>query len=207
MKMAAAEALWKTEKPASLSLLTIGNLKGQEVFSIRVPALLSLLACNNLTCQVQGLDGLQAQYEQTYGPGNYEPPVVVTYWSFRGMLTAGLLMVLLAFIGLYLVLRDRLERTPLFLRALPFAIILPYIGNTSGWILTEVGRQPWIVFGLMKTENAVSKVVSTGSVLFSLAIFALVYGVLILADVYLLAKYARPEPKADEEPSSALGAY
>jgi cytochrome d ubiquinol oxidase subunit I len=207
MKMAAAEALWKTEEPASLSLLTIGNLHGQEVFSIRIPALLSLLACNNLTCQVQGLDNLQAQYEGTYGPGNYEPPVVVTYWSFRGMLTAGLLLILLALIGLYLVLRDRLERTPLFLRIAPFAIILPYVANTSGWMLTEVGRQPWIVFGLMKTENAVSTAVSTGSVLLSLVVFALVYGVLILADIYLLAKYARPASPPEEEPSPALGVY
>jgi cytochrome d ubiquinol oxidase subunit I len=207
MKMAAAEALWKSEQPASLSLLTIGNLHGQEVFSIRIPAVLSLLACNNLTCRVQGLDELQAQYEQTYGPGNYEPPVVVAYWSFRGMLTAGLLMLLLALIGLYLVLRDRLERTPLFLRVLPLAIALPYIANTSGWILTEVGRQPWIVFGLMKTEQAVSTVVGTGSVLFSLLAFALLYGVLIVADVYLLAKYARQGSTAKEEADQAAGVY
>ncbi len=207
MKMAAAEALWKSEQPASLSLLTIGNLHGQEVFSIRVPAVLSLLACNNLTCKVEGLDELQAQYEQTYGPGNYEPPVVVAYWSFRGMLTAGLLMPLLALIGLYLVLRDRLARAPLFLRIMPFAILLPYIANTSGWMLTEVGRQPWIVFGLMKTENAVSKVVGTGSVLFSLLIFALVYGLLIVADIYLLAKYARQESSTEEESPQAAGAY
>jgi cytochrome d ubiquinol oxidase subunit I len=207
MKMAAAEALWETRQPAPLSLLTIGNLKGEEVFSIRIPAVLSLLACNNLTCRVEGLDQLQAQYQQTYGPGNYKPPVVVAYWSFRGMLTAGMLMILLALIGLYLVLRDRLERFPLFLRVLPWAIALPYLANTSGWMLSEVGRQPWIVFGLMKTQDAVSTAVSSGEVLFSLVILALVYGALIVADVYLLAKYARRGTAEEQEPVPALAGH
>jgi cytochrome d ubiquinol oxidase subunit I len=208
MKMAAAEALWKSEQPAPLSLLTIGNLQGEEVFSIRIPAVLSLVACNNLTCRIQGLDELQAQYETTYGAGNYEPPVVVAYWSFRGMLTAGLLMVLLALIGLYLVLRNRLEQTPLFLRVMPFAILLPYIANTSGWTLTEVGRQPWIVFGLMKTQDAVSTAVPGGTVLFSLLVFTLLYAALIAADIYLLAKYARSEAAPEEkEAPSAVGVY
>jgi cytochrome d ubiquinol oxidase subunit I len=205
MKMAAAEALWKTEQPASLSLLTIGNLQGQEVFSIRIPAVLSLLACNNLTCQVQGLDNLQAEYETIYGSGNYEPPVVIAYWAFRGMLTPGVFMPLLVLIGLYLVLRNRLEQTPLFLRVMPWAIFLPYIANTSGWMLTEVGRQPWIVFGLMKTEQAVSVAVAPGTVLFSLLIFTLLYGVLMAADVFLLAKYARRGAAEQEAASSTAG--
>jgi cytochrome d ubiquinol oxidase subunit I len=207
MKMAAAEALWKTEQPAPLSLLTIGNLKGEEIFSIRVPAMLSLLACNNLTCTVEGLDNLQAQYEQTYGPGNYEPPVVVAYWAFRGMLTSGLLMPLLVLLGLYLVFRKRLEQTPLYLRVMPFAILLPYIANTAGWTLTEVGRQPWIVFGLMKTEQAVSTVVPPGTMLFSLVIFTLLYGVLMAADVFLLARYGGRGTAPEEAANLAPGVY
>jgi cytochrome d ubiquinol oxidase subunit I len=207
MKMAAAEALWETSQPAPLSLLTIGNLKGEEIFSIRIPVLLSLLSCNNLTCQVEGMDQLQAQYQQTYGPGNYEPPVIVAYWSFRGMLAAGMLMILLALIGLYLVLRDRLERFPLFLRILPWVIVLPYVANTSGWMLSEVGRQPWIVFGLMKTQDAVSTAVSSGMVLFSLVILGLVYGALIVADVYLLAKYARQGITEEKEPVPAMAIH
>jgi cytochrome d ubiquinol oxidase subunit I len=193
MKMAAAEALWATEQPASLSLLTIGNLKDQEIFSIRVPALLSLLACNNLTCEVRGMNSIQAEYEQKYGPGSYEPPIAVSYWAFRGMLTPGLLMPLLVAIGLYLVLKERLERQPRYLRVLTWAIPLPYIANTSGWILTEVGRQPWIVFGLMKTQDAVSPVVSSGAVFLSLALFILLYAALLAADIYLLARFARQE--------------
>jgi cytochrome d ubiquinol oxidase subunit I len=191
MKMAAAEALWTTEEPAALSLLTIGNLQGQEVFSIRIPRLLSLLACNNLTCQVRGLNELQAEYQQTYGPGNYEPPIAITYWAFRTMLTPGLLMPLLTLLGLYLALRNRLDRHRWLLRLLPWAIVLPYIANTAGWVLAEVGRQPWIVFGLMRVEDGVSAAVSTGEVTFTLVVFALLYGALMVADAFLLVKFAR----------------
>ena len=197
MKMAAAEALWTTEEPASLSLLTIGNLQGQEVFSIRVPGLLSLLACNNLTCQVRGLNELQAEYEQTYGPGKYEPPIAITYWAFRVMLTPGLIMPLLTLLGLYFVLRGRLAGQRWFLRLLPLAIVLPYIANTAGWVLAEVGRQPWIVFGLMRVEDGVSAAVSAGEVTFTLVAFVLLYSALMAADAYLLAKFARQGATAE----------
>ncbi len=197
MKMAAAEALWTTEEPASLSLLTIGNLRQEEVFSIRLPAALSLLSCNNLTCEVRGMDDIEAEYRQIYGPGDYQPPIALTYWSFRGMLTPGLLMPLLAALGLYYVLRGRLDRQRWFLRLLPWAIVLPYVANSAGWLLTEVGRQPWIVFGLMRIEDAISTAVSVGEVAFTLAVFTLLYGALMAADAYLLAKFARQGAAAE----------
>jgi cytochrome d ubiquinol oxidase subunit I len=197
MKMAAAEALWETEDPASMSLFTIGNEpERRDVFAIKIPAVLSLLAYNRLDGAVEGINNLQARYEQEYGPGNYVPPVAVTYWAFRGMLTPGLLMPLIALLCLYLILKDRVDRYPRLLRLLPLAIGLPYLANSSGWILTEVGRQPWIVFGLMRTQDAVSPSVSTGEVLFSLVIFTLLYAALIGADAYLLLKFARRGPAA-----------
>jgi len=200
MKLAAAEALWETEQPASLSLLTIGTLSGrEEVFSIRLPAAMSLLTCDNLTCEVQGIHNLQAEYEQAYGPGYYVPPIPLTYWSFRGMLTAGVVMVLLSLFALYLVLRRKVEKVRWFLYLLPWAMVLPYLANSTGWMMAEVGRQPWIVFGVMLTEAGVSVVVSAGAVLLSLAVFTLLYGALIVADVYLLAKYARKGPTEDEK--------
>jgi cytochrome d ubiquinol oxidase subunit I len=200
MKLAAAEALWETEQPASLSLLTIGTLSGrEEVFSIRLPAAMSLLTCDNLTCEVQGIHNLQAEYEQVYGPGDYIPPIPLIYWSFRGMLTAGIAMVLLSLFALYLVLRRKVEKVRWFLYLLPWAMVLPYLANTSGWMMAEVGRQPWIVFGVMRTEAGVSVVVSAGAVLLSLVLFILLYGALIVADVYLLAKFARKEPAPDSE--------
>lgn len=192
MKMAAAEALWETEDPASFSVLTIGNLsQTRSVFQIRLPRLLSLLAYNQLTGAVEGINNLQAQYQQTYGPGSYVPPVAVAYWSFRGMVGAGFAMVALAGYALFMVMGDMYEIRPQVLKLFMWAIALPYLANTAGWLLTELGRYPWVVFGLMKIENAVSPTVSAGSVLISLIGFTLVYGVLMVADIYLLAKYAK----------------
>jgi cytochrome d ubiquinol oxidase subunit I len=201
MKMAAAEALWETEQRAPLSLLTIGNeSERRDVFAIKLPSFLSLLACNNLTCEVKGVNNLQSEYEQTYGPGDYVPPVAVSYWAFRGMLTPGLIMPLLALLGLYLLLRNRLEGQTWFLRLLPWAIPLPYLANSTGWILAEVGRQPWIVFGLMRVEDGVSPGVPAGTVLFSLLVFTLLYAALMGADIYLLSKFARQATEAGEDP-------
>lgn len=195
MKMAAAEALWDTEQPASMSLFTVGDMVNRkDVFAIRVPALLSILACNRTDCAVQGINDLQAEYEQKYGPGNYVPYVVLIYWAFRGMVGAGMLMIALAAFALYRTLRGRTGTPVWFLRILPFAIVLPYLGNSTGWIMTEMGRQPWIVFGVLKTQEAASPSVAGGMVLASLVGFTLLYAALMVADVYLLAKYAKADP-------------
>jgi len=200
MKLAAAEALWKSEQPAALSLLTIGDLSGtRELFSIRLPYVLSLLTCNNLTCEVRGMDELQAELEAVHGPGDYKPPIPIIYWAFRGMLTAGLLMILLVLPALYLVLKGKLDPPPKSIRLLLLAIPLPYLANSSGWIMAEVGRQPWIVYELMLTREGVSTGVAAGTVLFSLLAFTLVYAALMGVDVYLLANYARKGVGAETE--------
>jgi len=192
MKMAAAEALWETEQPADLSLFTISDeSERREVFAIKLPALMSLLNCNNFTCEIPGINEIQAEYEQTYGPGDYIPPVTVVFWAFRGMVGAGLAMIALAAMALFLALKKWLDRYPWVFRLLAWSIPLPYLANTGGWLLAEVGRQPWIVFGLMRTEEGVSVSVSGGMVVFSLVAFALLYGALMVADLYLLFKYAR----------------
>jgi cytochrome d ubiquinol oxidase subunit I len=207
MKMAAAEALFESENPASFSLITIGDLsQRKEVFAIRIPRLLSLLAYNKLSGEVQGINNLQSLYETEYGASyNYRPPIAVIYWSFRAMVGSGLLMFALVAFALYLSIKKRITAMPRFLKLLPYAIILPYIANTAGWVMTEMGRQPWIVFGLQRTENAVSPNVSTGMVGLSLLLFAVVYGALMAVDVYLLAKYGKAGPDADsaEQPVAA----
>jgi cytochrome d ubiquinol oxidase subunit I len=195
MKMAAAEALWESEDPAPFSLLTISNERERRaIFEIRIPLMLSMLSYNRPTGMVRGINDLQAEYEEEFGPGDYVPLVTVTYWAFRLMVGAGFLMAFLALYGLYLVVKGRFENKPRFLRLLMWAIALPYIANTTGWLLTELGRQPWIVYGLMKTSDAVSPNVTAGTVLFSLIGFALLYGMLMAADVYLLVKYAKGGP-------------
>jgi cytochrome d ubiquinol oxidase subunit I len=132
--------------------------------------------------------------------------VAVVYWAFRGMFVSGMVMVLVALIGLYLLLRKRLVRASWFLRLLPLAIFLPYLANSSGWILTEVGRQPWIVFGLLKTQDAVSPGVSSWAMLFSLLAFTLIYDVLMAVDIYLLVRYARKGTAVEEEAPALAGA-
>ena len=206
MKMAAAEALMETEDPASFSLLSIVNEADMtDVFSIRIPGLLSFLAYNTFQGEVKGIHELQVTYQDLYGPGNYVPPVAVSYWTFRLMVGAGFLMALLALVGLYLVFKERFEQQRLYLTLLMPAMALPYIANTTGWLLTELGRQPWIVFGLQKTEDAVSPAVSAGMVLFSLATFTVLYGALMVADIYLLSKYAKSGP--EEQDLSPAGAH
>jgi cytochrome d ubiquinol oxidase subunit I len=130
MKMAEAEGLFQSEDHAGLSLFTIGDWSSARRFSrIRIPGALSFLAYNALRRGARHLTDLQAEYEETYGPGNYIPPVAFSYWNFRVMFGAGLLMGVLALSALYLQLRGRAQPR-WFLRVLVAAIALPYIAKT-----------------------------------------------------------------------------
>ncbi len=201
MKMAAAEALWDTEQPAAFSLFTIGDMvKREDIFAIKIPGLLSFLSCNNFSCEVQGMNQLQAMYEQQYGPGNYIPNAMLAYWNFRLMVGAGMLMLLLALYGVWLMYKKRdFRQHANFLLVAVWALILPYLANATGWLFTELARQPWVVFGLMKTEQGVSNTVPASWVLLSLITYTLLYAALIVANVYLLRKYARRDPEEESE--------
>jgi cytochrome d ubiquinol oxidase subunit I len=195
MKFSAIEAHWETSQPASFSILTIGDLTGKrEVWSIRFPRVLSFLACNNFDCEVRGVNDIQKEYVAKYGPGDYIPLMVVTYWTFRFMMTVGFLMMLLSFLFL-LATRKPFENAK-WMKWVPWVVALPYIANSSGWILTEMGRQPWIVQGLLTVEKAVSPNLTTLDLLISLIGFAALYGSLAVAMVYLMKKYAIAGPDA-----------
>ncbi len=207
MKMAATEALWETENPASFSIFSIVNEQEQrDIVSIRIPRVLSFLYFFRPEGEVPGIRNLQDANARQHGPGNYVPPITVLYWTFRFMVGAGFLMAFLALCGLYLLVKKRIEPSRWFLTGLTWALFLPYIANTCGWLMTELGRQPWVVYGLMKTDEAVSPTLTGGLVLFSLVTFTLLYGVLMVADVYLLVKYAKAEP-GPEESSAPAGVY
>ena len=206
MKMAAAEALWETENPASFSIISIVDQENQkDVFSFRIPAVLSLLSFNRFDGEVRGIKDIQVEYEEMYGPGNYIPPITINYWSFRAMVGSGFLMLFLTSLGLYLVMQEKVLSFRM-LRFFPFAIALPYLANTSGWILTEVGRQPWVVYGYLQTSEAISPNVTVGMLWLSVIGFSVIYGALMVVDVYLLTKYAKKiafdEPKRTEEEKS-----
>jgi cytochrome bd ubiquinol oxidase subunit I len=201
MKFASVEAHWETSAPAEFSIITIGDLTGKrEVWSFRtdqigIPGILSFLACNNFDCEVLGTNEIQRQYEATYGPADYIPLMVVTYWTFRFMMTIGFFMIAVTAFFMYLSLTGKLEKSK-WLKWMPAMIALPYIANMSGWILTEMGRQPWIVQGLLKVEDAVSPNLTTLDLLISLIGFTAVYGSLAFAMVYLMRKYAKAGPDA-----------
>jgi len=200
MKIAAAEALLKSENPASFSLLSIVDQSTmREIVSLRIPRVLSLLAYNRLEGEVKGVLDLQQEYQSRFGPGNYVPNIAVTYWSFRIMVGSGFLMLFLALYALYRVMRRQVDSKAFkFLNLFSLALALPYLANITGWMLTEMGRQPWVVYGKLRTADAVSPALTGGMVLTTLIGFTVVYGLLIIADVYLLVKYARGGPeKAD----------
>jgi cytochrome d ubiquinol oxidase subunit I len=206
MKMAAAEALWYSEDPASFSILTIGDLaQRRDVFAIRVPRLLSLLAYNQLTGEVKGIHDLQAEYVQQYGEGNYIPPVAVTYWTFRIMVGSGILLGWFGLYAVFIVMAELFDNRRFAWRIFPYTIALPYIANTSGWLMTELGRVPWVVYGVMKIEDAISPTVSGGMVLFTLIAFTLIYASLMVATIYLLRKYAIAGPTLTEPEGPAPG--
>ena len=193
MKIAAAEAQWETCQPCSFSLFQIGGGNNDETPTqiIQVPHLLSILATLSWNGQVIGLNELQAQYEQQYGPGYYVPNVFIQYWSMRVMAYGGSLLFLLSVVAAFLMWRRRFVTSRWFLWCAVWAIPIPFILNTSGWLLTENGRQPWIVQGLLLTRDAVSPSVSTASLVTSIAAFLILYGVLAVIDWLLMTRYAR----------------
>ena len=202
MKMAAAEALYHTAAPAPFSLLTIGSLNGSKpIFEITLPRLLSFLADGNWSGQVQGIDNLQQQYSAQYGPGSYVPVIPVTYWSFRIMIGAGLLAALIALVALWAVRKGRKPTSKWLLAGAIVLPFLPLLGNTGGWIMTEMGRQPWIVYGQMKTAAGVSAN-SAGEVLTSLIVFTLLYGVLAVIEVGLMLKTIKAGLGSEQEPGA-----
>jgi cytochrome bd ubiquinol oxidase subunit I len=204
MKMAAAEALYTTRTSAPMSLFSVAPFQEHPTRSsidIRIPNLLSVLATNTLDGKVEGINTLQARYQHKYGPGDYRPIIGVTYWSFRIMAGIGVALLVLAAYGMWLLFRGKLERSKRFLRLTTWAIALPILANTAGWIFTEMGRQPWVVQGLLLTRNAVSPSVPAWEVLISLVGFTLLYGVLAVVDGWLMFKYAKnvpPQTPADE---------
>jgi cytochrome bd ubiquinol oxidase subunit I len=198
MKMIASESAWEAEAPASMSLLTITNqAEGRNIIDIRMPYMLSLLVHLNLTGEVEGINQLQQQYVERFGEGYYVPPINVTNYAFRVMLGVGLLIILVSILCVIQIMRKKPLRNIILFKYFPFLAILPLLATTSGWILTEMGRQPWIVFGLLKTEDAVSPNLTPGMVLATLIGFVLVYALLMAAEIYLLLKYAKagPEPE------------
>jgi len=195
MKIAAAEAQWTTCQPCSFSLFQIGGGNNDHTPTqiLAIPHLLSLLATNHWDGKVIGLSPLQSQYSKKFGPGYYVPNVFIQYWSMRVMAYIGVAVFLLGLWGLWLIRRKKLTTSRLFLWVAVWSAVLPFLMNTAGWLLTESGRQPWIVQGIMLTKNGVSPTVSTTDIAITLAGFVLLYAVLGTVDLMLMLKYSREQ--------------
>lgn len=198
MKMAAAEALYETTSNAPLSLLTIGTLDGtRSVYQIDVPSVLSFMATGDVNGTVKGINDLQKEYEKTYGAGDYTPNIPIAYWGFRLMIGFGAIAFLFAALVLWQMRKGGLPHGKWFLPAMIATPFLPLLANSFGWIFTESARQPWAVFGLIKTEDGVSAVVSAGSVLFTMIVFTLLYGVLAFIEIGLTLKVIKNGPATE----------
>lgn len=221
MKMAAAEGIWEdTADPAPWSAFAlIDTEKRENSFEINIPYAMSFLAYSKFEGSLKGMETLQKEYSDKYdsvvGEGtNYIPPVKTTYWSFRLMIGFGMGMILLSLAGVYLWKKNSLERSRLFLKLLLPAISFPFLANTFGWIMTEVGRQPWTVFGLMTTADSISPNVSGETILFSLIMYVLLFTILAGVMIYLMVREIKKGPeihdnvnaKVSTDPFSKVGA-
>jgi len=197
MKMAAAEALWETEEScAGLSLVAI-PVPSQErnAFAITVPCALSLLATNSLDGSVTGIKELQAQAQAEFGPGDYAPNVWIAFYAFRAMIGFGLIGGAWLAFAAWRTRGGRMPTSRWFWGISIWLVLTPWLGNLFGWIFTENGRQPWVVYGELKTVDAVSNL-TPGLVLASLIGFVLLYGLLAVIEVRLLLRIIRRGPTA-----------
>ncbi|MFJ4601966.1 MULTISPECIES: cytochrome ubiquinol oxidase subunit I [Streptomyces] len=235
MKMAAAEALWDGQKPAPFSVFAYGDVdKGHNTVAVEVPGLLSFLANDDFTSYVPGINDVNKAEQQKFGPGDYRPNIPVAYWGFRWMIGFGMASFTLGALGLWLTRKKFLlpghlrtgddevphlvlfggrtlgpKLTHWFWRVATWTMAFPLIANSWGWIFTEMGRQPWVVYGLFQTRQAVSPGVSQTEVAISMAVFTALYAILAVIEVRLLAKYAKAGPpeltEADLNPPTKIG--
>jgi cytochrome d ubiquinol oxidase subunit I len=189
-KFAAMESIWETKKGVGLNLLLLPDpiRECNSVEQLCIPNAVSMLAFHTPDAEIKGLKEF---------PPDLRPPVTPVFLSFRLMVGLGTFFILASLLAVFLSRTEGLERNRLFLNVLVWSIPLPYIANQLGWIVAEVGRQPWIVYGVLKTSDAVSKAISTPQVFGSLIGFVLLYGALGAVDIYLLTKYARKGPDDD----------
>ncbi|QPP07613.1 cytochrome ubiquinol oxidase subunit I [Streptomyces bathyalis] len=241
MKMAAAEALWETQGPAPFSLFAYGDVdEGHNDVAIEIPGLLSFLAHDNFSEEVPGINDTDAALREKYGDklgiDDFRPNIPLAYWSFRWMIGFGMSSFALGAAGLYLTRRrlwlsprlrtadDKVPRLALtrdrelgtaltrwYWRLALLTMLFPLIANSWGWIFTETGRQPWVVYGVLPTAAGVSPTVSQGEVITSMSVFIALYALLAVIEIKLLAKYVKAGPpeltEADLNPPTRIGGH
>ncbi len=214
MKMAAADAVFETKDGAGLSLFATGDFEqNPEGLSrnIEIPNLLSWISTGYPNGKIEGINNIDAEYRRRYGPGEYAPIVAVTYWTWRAMIGCAMAMFLFAAFGWWLARKGKLASSKRFLKWAVPAAALPFIASATGWVFTEMGRQPWVVFGLLKTDVANSPSVSSAEVWITLIGFTAIYGVLAAIAGWVFVRTVRKGPveagKAEEPGQELALAY
>ncbi|WP_070121676.1 cytochrome ubiquinol oxidase subunit I [Bacillus marinisedimentorum] len=185
-KAAAMEAVWDTGQGLPFSLIQIPDAENEKNFeALSIPNLGSFFYTNSFNGEVTGLKEI---------PADERPNVPLVFYSFRAMGALGIFFLAMAWYGVYLYRKNKLVDSRKYLKTMLYSILLPYLAINLGWMVAEAGRQPWAVYGLMKTAEAVSPI-SVGQVIFSLAGLVIFYTILIIADVYLITKFARKGPE------------
>ena len=197
VKFAAIEARWKNEQPASEVLVAIPDSKTEKNYlAISVPKLGSMIASGNWTAPEVGLESF---------PRENRPPVFIPFWCFRLMVGMGLIMLAISWLGNLLRWRGRLETTRWFLWGTFLSFPTGFIAILTGWYTAEVGRQPWVVYGLLRTRDAVTPSLTTGDVLFSFLVYVVVYVTFVAFGLYYIYKLLRQGPTGDLRPLRGVG--
>lgn len=206
MKIAAAEALWETSAPAPFAIVAnIDQENRTNNGELTIPGGLSFLLYYNFSGEVKGINDLQTELEATHGTGDYIPPVAVIFYSFRVMVAAGGLMLILGIAAIVIMKKKRpVSDYRKWMTGFSLALILPYLANAAGWLMAEMGRYPWVVYGLQTMEDGVSVVTDPVSLLISLIGFVAVYTILAIADVYLIKRHGIKNPESDQEITSSI---
>ncbi len=191
-KLAAFEGIYETGAEADLTIIGWVDEQNREVKGIKIPGLLSRLVGGDTGTVVEGLNDI---------PRDQWPPVQITFQTYHFMVAIGMALILLSWGGGLLAWRGLLFRWRWLLWVLVFSVLLPQIANQLGWAAAEIGRQPWIVYGLMRTGDAVSETVGAGDVLFSLILFTLIYLALFVVFIVLLDQKVKHGPQAEDMPS------
>ncbi|MFT3863349.1 MAG: cytochrome ubiquinol oxidase subunit I [Solirubrobacterales bacterium] len=197
MKMAAADATFNTEKGAGLSLFATGDFKSNPEGlnrNIEIPNLLSWITTGYPQGEIKGINNLNREYQRKYGPGNYTPIVAISYWTWRAMIGCAFAMLAFGAWGWWLLRKGRLRDSKWFMRLAVPAVALPFLASAGGWLFTEMGRQPWVVFGLLKTDVANSPAVGPAQIWITLVGFTALYGVLALIAGRVFVKAVRKGP-------------
>ncbi|WP_144776789.1 cytochrome ubiquinol oxidase subunit I [Marinobacter maritimus] len=197
MKVAAMEGNWETSRNVPLLLFAIPDQENQtNLFEIGIPGVASLILTHDWNGEVPGLEEVSVEEQ---------PPVAIVFWSFRVMVGLGLLMILFAIVGLALRVGDRFWRTRWFLQGMRFMSVTPFIAVLAGWFVTEIGRGPWLVYGMMTQAEAVTPSLTGGMALFTLIGYVVVYSLVFSAGVYYLMRvlYVGLEVDYDEAPEQA----